>query len=566
MTTTPRKSSIRAEENDIDYDDDDNDYDVEIIFESRIFHVTRKDIEMFDSLFLNKLVHNKTPFSSFSKLDNDNTDNTLYVIIYDRNPDYFEAFFHVLTRKRRSEHHGRDTRSSRRRRFGGGGDGDGIPEILKYHIFETCSFDDGYYEDKLKKFVLHEADSWGVKERIEQYMYFEVPNAVCTIQRAYRKHLSRRKEKEKTNKKNADSVANDADEMMNVTYDLSDYRAGCYVRGTCWICGEERWGYRPSIAVNWNPYRNGVNLPRYPSPGVCESCRILPFPFRRVSKQQKRPDQGKKKMMTRSSMISKSNNQYEKNDGSIQLIIEGETFNLSQEEIILLDSDFLNKLIDPTNPFRCRSSSSSSSSSSSRSQQQIETSTRVKNEEQEQAYVDKDVYIINDRNAKYFDAFLKILCCGAGGNCSGAPIEFLRIFVTWSGGGIKWNQRKLRKQQRMDVLQEADFWGIRERIDHFVNVISVKSVANLIRRAHFHEKAMSRFEKFAPSHRRHSHHHRSHQRSDRDNLPRARRSSSSRSSEVQNIHCCICGVQSFWGHHYYQNLAPIPTSEQYTRW
>ena len=142
--------------------------------------------------------------------------------------------------------------------------------------------------------------------------------------------------------KNSYSLTNDAKNICNAYHhDLSKYREGRYVRGTCWICGEERWGYRPSIEVGWSPYRNGVDLPRHPPPGVCETCKTRTCNFWRVSKKHKMPKNGETSSSnTTMTATSISNNQDEKKDGSIQLIIEGETFNLSLEEIILLDCDF----------------------------------------------------------------------------------------------------------------------------------------------------------------------------------------------------------------------------------
>lgn len=261
MTTasTRTTSSIREEANDDECDDTEY---VELVIEGRIFYVTRYEIRLFDSFFLNKLV-NQDDDSPFCKPAIDNV-----YVIHDRNPTYFEAFFHVLTPRKRS------SKVGYRHHRGGG-----IPEILKYHLFETNkeggNDDGGYYDNKLTKYLLQEADYWGVKERVEHYMYVEVPTAACLIQRTYRmyKKKNKKKKKKKETKNGDDTSDDDVPPSLPTTTSSDQY---CWLRGTCWVCGNERWGYRP-VEANWNPYKHGVNIPRYPPPGVCETCSPLDF-------------------------------------------------------------------------------------------------------------------------------------------------------------------------------------------------------------------------------------------------------------------------------------------------
>lgn len=134
-----------------------------LVIEGRIFKVIRDEIKVFDSDFLNRLVDPDSPFSPPVK-------KRVYVI-NGRNATYFEAFFRLLTGKKPSAQNG----------FGGGRFGGRcglIPSVLKCHIAARS-------DDKLTKYILQEADSWGVRDRVERYLSVTIPSAVKVIQRAF---------------------------------------------------------------------------------------------------------------------------------------------------------------------------------------------------------------------------------------------------------------------------------------------------------------------------------------------------------------------------------------------
>ena len=181
---------------------------VQLDIEGRIFNVTREEIKLFDSDFLNKLVDPYSPFGLGSCCEptsncNDEEDKAKKYVINDRNPTYFEAFLHVLTKPLHQlpqtagaaggdggclQQHPIDyfkflTRGGSKKSAGGSRSKKQCRRYICQLVDAVDGTSSAVQEEELWDDVFQEADFWGVKHRIGRFL--QVDEFAVRIQRAY---------------------------------------------------------------------------------------------------------------------------------------------------------------------------------------------------------------------------------------------------------------------------------------------------------------------------------------------------------------------------------------------